>query len=273
MTWCAAADKRLDDLGNPGFRGDGFHAPFQVGDKFAAFEDSLLFVDPAGRGKDETAYAVVKTLNGRIFLMEVGGFTGGYERETLEAIARKAKRHKVKRVVAEDDFGDGMFGALLRPVLAAIYQCGLEGVKVDRIQKELRIIRDLEPVVDSHRLVVVPSAVEADRKPLPGVPAERQHEYSLFYQLTHLTKDKGCLAHDDRLDALAGAVKCLQTTVETDSEKNKSRIERDLLGKAAWEEAVKLGLVKGLKKPNLLPPHAQGSVRARPSAGSTVTWL
>jgi hypothetical protein len=31
-------------------------------------------------------------------------------------------------------------------------------------------------------------------------------KYSLFYQMTRITKDRGALIHDDRLDALAMAV-------------------------------------------------------------------
>ena len=48
----------------------------------------------------------------------------------------------------------------------------------------------------------------------------------LFYQLTRLTKDKGCLAHDDRLDVVAMAVKywldVLNLSAEDEYEKKKS---------------------------------------------------
>jgi len=33
--------------------------------------------DPSGRGKDETSYAVIKYLHGRLFLLDAGGFRGG----------------------------------------------------------------------------------------------------------------------------------------------------------------------------------------------------
>jgi len=45
-----------------------------------------MFVDPSGRGKDETAYAVVKQLHGRLFLTASGGFRAGYDEETLRKI-------------------------------------------------------------------------------------------------------------------------------------------------------------------------------------------
>ncbi len=35
---------------------------------------------------------------------------------------------------------------------------------------------------------------------------EKDPQYSLIYQMTRLSRDKGALAHDDRLDALEGAV-------------------------------------------------------------------
>ena len=36
---------------------------------------------------------------------------------------------------------------------------------------------------------------------------EMNQQYSLFYQLTRLSRDRGSLAHDDRLDAVTMAVK------------------------------------------------------------------
>jgi hypothetical protein len=39
---------------------------------------------------------------------------------------------------------------------------------------------------------------------------------SLLYQLTHLTKDRGALTHDDRIDAVAGAVAHFQLAMMMD---------------------------------------------------------
>jgi len=36
--------------------------------------------------------------------------------------------------------------------------------------------------------------------------ATEDRNYSFLYQLTHLTKDRGALTHDDRVDAVAGVV-------------------------------------------------------------------
>jgi hypothetical protein len=40
--------------------------------------------------------------------------------------------------------------------------------------------------------------------------------YSFLYQLTHLTKDRGALTHDDRIDAVAGAVAHFQRAMMMD---------------------------------------------------------
>jgi hypothetical protein len=43
----------------------------------APYEANVMFVDPSGRGKDETAYAIVKLLHGRLFRVASGRYLGG----------------------------------------------------------------------------------------------------------------------------------------------------------------------------------------------------
>ena len=66
-------------------------------------------------------------------------------------------------------------------------------------QKELRIIDTLEPVMNQHRLCVSTQVVTDDR-PQPGEGGEH---FRLFHQLTRVTRERGCLVHDDRLDCVA----------------------------------------------------------------------
>ena len=46
--------------------------------------------------------------------------------------------------------------------------------------------------------------------------ATEDRNYSFLYQLTHLTKDRGALTHDDRVDAVAGAVAHFQQAMMMD---------------------------------------------------------
>jgi hypothetical protein len=87
------------------------------------------------------------------------------------------------------------------------------------IQKERRIIDTLEPVMNQHRLVVDPQVIEKDIQTVRNYPSESQAKYMLFHQMTRITKDKGALIHDDRLDALQMAVGYWVEQMATDADK------------------------------------------------------
>ncbi|HSZ58094.1 MAG TPA: hypothetical protein VK797_20695 [Tepidisphaeraceae bacterium] len=124
---------------------------------------ALMTVDPAGTGTDETTYTITKTLHGLVFLLDAGGFPPGqgHSIETLEGLAKLAERYKVNKILVEANFGDGMFAKLLQPHLTARYPVGVEEVK-HNVQKERRICDTLEPVIQSHRLVVNADLVRRD---------------------------------------------------------------------------------------------------------------
>lgn len=212
IVWASSPDQVIKDLPNVGFAGDRLYRPFCVsgdqgvdGSRHAPYTGSVIFVDPSGRGKDETSYAVVKMLNGQLFLVDCGGFLGGYETETLEALATIAWRHKVNYIRIESNFGDGMFEQLFKPVLKKKHPCTTEGIHVSG-QKEARIIDTLAPVMQSHKLVIDSDVIQRDYDSTKHLPDEVAQKYQLMYQMTHITRQRGALVHDDRLDALAGAV-------------------------------------------------------------------
>lgn len=211
------ADKQLP---NQGYRGDSLQRAMRTQGEFIAFQEKLMYIDPSGRGTDETAFVVIGRLNGFLWLLKHGGTRQGYTPETLKMLAGVAKEYKVNRVVTEDNFGDGMFRTLFQPVLFETYKCGLEGHKVpNTVHKAKRIADALEPVVSSHRLVVHPRCFEEDMQEQPGVKPEEAHVYRLWYQFTRVTREKDCIPKDDRLDALAGAVTLLSDTLQINSEK------------------------------------------------------
>jgi len=73
-------------------------------------------------------------------------------------------------------------------------------------QKEKRIIDTLEPVMNQHRLVVNQSLITKDFRSTDHLPTEEALSYQLFYQMTRITRQRGALIRDDRLDAVAMAV-------------------------------------------------------------------
>lgn len=199
----SAKEQQLTMYRNLGFTGDRLHKPLWFDkDNWASYEGSVMFVDPSGRGMDQTGYAVVKQLHGYLFATDVGGFYGGYDENTLIQLAKVAAREKVNLIIIESNFGDGMFSKLFQPILHKYHKCRIEEQRASK-QKELRIIDILEPVMNRHKLILDDSVV---RKEIKMVDEDsKQLSYNLFYQMTRLTKDKGALKHDDKLDALAGA--------------------------------------------------------------------
>lgn len=224
LVWSSGAEYRINDLPTVGFSGDYYHRPAFIHGDWIEFQGCVMFVDPSGRGMDETAYAIVAQLNGNLFVLEVGAFREGYTEPVLEGLAQAAKRQKVKLILLEDQFGQGMLQSLLQPYLRNIYPCTIEPVR-SNMQKERRIINALEPVLNQHRLIINRSVVEKDSQPRDDDPIETALAYQLFHQMTHLTVDKNCLQHDDRLDALAGAIEYWNESLAIDE--NRAIKERE----------------------------------------------
>lgn len=237
LAWGASPDLVLPDLPNVGLSGDRWHRPWMVStdhQEWAPYQGTVMFIDPSGTGADEASYVVLSFLHGNLFLRDVGGFLHGYSPETLQGFADAAKFNGVNTALIEENFGDGMFGELLKPYLAKTHPCSVESVKHTR-QKELRIIDTLAPVLAQHRLIVDPKAIEKDYRSVESYPSDQKHTYRLFHQLTRVTRDKGALKQDGRLDALAGAVGFFADRMARDQEK-------------AAQEAKDLALEEELRK-------------------------
>ena len=207
----------VKDIPNLGMRGDRFYEPFKLTGDWVDYSGSVMAIDPSGRGSDETSYCVLKMLNGFLYCPDVGGVDGGYSGQTLESLVSIAKKNKVNYVLVESNFGDGMFSELIKPYFAKAYPVTLEEVRHSK-QKELRIIDTLEPVMNQHRLVFDKEVIQKDYDSIQKYPNDIAQRYSLFYQMTRITKDRGALAHDDRLDALAMAANYWVEQMATDAD-------------------------------------------------------
>ena len=207
----------VKDVPNLGMRGDRFYEPFKLTGDWVDYSGSVMAIDPSGRGSDETSYCVLKMLNGFLYCPDAGGVEGGYSGQTLESLVDIAKRNKVNYVLVESNFGDGMFSELIKPYFTKAYPVTLEEVRHSK-QKELRIIDTLEPVMNQHRLVFDKDVIQKDYDSIQKYPNDIAQRYSLFYQMTRITKDRGALAHDDRLDALAMATTYWVEQMATDAD-------------------------------------------------------
>ena len=218
--------KPMSDLPNVGLSGDKFYAPEDTVGR-NKYTGSVLAIDPSGRGSDETAYAIVKMLNGFLYVVDAGGIEGGYSSDTLQHLADLAKIHTVNLVLIESNFGDGMFTELLKPYMTKTYPCTMEEVR-HNTQKEKRIIDTLEPIMNQHRLVVDPKVIQKDYDSVQNMPPEKGIKYMMTYQLTRITKQRGALAHDDRLDVLAMACQYWVDQMAADAD-NQIQVRKDEL--------------------------------------------
>ena len=206
--WASSAEHIVCQQFTVGLQGDRYHQPAWYSPDVAAYENTLMFVDPSGRGKDETAYVVLKLLHGRIFLVAAGGFLGdGYSPEVLKKLLSVAKKYNAPQILSEPNFGGGMFSKLLQSTAQSEgFSIGAEDAEWSTTQKEARIIDTLEPVMNQHRLIVCPSVIESDYNSTLKYDGDNAPHYRLFYQLTRMVKEKGALPYDDRLDCLAMGV-------------------------------------------------------------------
>ena len=105
-----------------------------------------------------------------------------------------------------------MFAKLLQAALKrAEYRCSVQEVTHSK-QKEMRIADTLEPLMQQHRLVMCQTVINKDYDTAPEIT------YSLMWQMTRLTRERGSLPHDDRLDALAMAVNFWTEQMAQDNE-------------------------------------------------------
>lgn len=237
-SWANGIQQRLQDIPCVAMKGDMYYAPLSRSPETMPYTGTVMAIDPSGRGKDESSYAIMKSLNGYLFLMDVGGFEEGYSDLTLTKMAQLAKFWEVNEVVVEANFGDGMFTKVMTPIFSKIHPCAITEIKNTK-QKELRIIDTLEPVLMRHKLIVNRSVIENDYRRY-----ETNQAYSLIYQMTRMCRDKNAIAHDDRLDAVTMAASYWLDNMDVDFDRLPEVSEMEL------EDWINDGLLKRAEPTN-----------------------
>ena len=203
-----------------GLTGDRWYNAVYMDQRWAEYENSILYVDPAGRGEDQTGYCVARILNGIIHIVECDGLEGGHSDDTLVRLATIAAQYGVKTVVVESNWGDGMYGKLLQPHLARLAGSVAVEEKRNKGQKEMRIIDTLEPAMAQHRICVSTKVAR---------------NATLGNQISRITRDKDSLRHDDQVESMAGAVAWFKDILALDSGDRVDTLERLQMEKMAKE--------------------------------------
>lgn len=182
-------------------------------------KDRLMYIDPAGGGGDEIGFAVTFAVGPFIHVMDVGGLTGGLIQENSDILIEVIKELSVSRILVESNMGHGLFEINLR---AALETAGLKVPVTGEYstgQKERRIIDSMVSALQRHRIVLHKRVFDSDRKYGLRHNAANRSNFSVFHQLHNITTDRDSLVHDDRLEALAGAIRMHKHALAVDADK------------------------------------------------------
>lgn len=246
VAWSSMKDYRIDDINVDCKGGDHIFRPLEVAD-FGKPDSVKCYVDPAGSGKDETTWTIAAVRASRVFLLHQGASLEGSSDSVLQEIAEACKKWKTNEIVIESNFGMGMFGALLRPKLSEIkFNVTITEERVGNKQKEVRILDSLQPLMGNHRLIVNAGVLRDDyHVDYKQVEDGKKRFYRLTYQMTRITRTKGAIAHDDRVDGLSGVVRRFIEFMRIET----AEAEKDIAARA-WDKEIEK-LIAARKKQGL----------------------
>jgi hypothetical protein len=148
--------------------------------------------------------------------MEITGIPGGTHPRKLKQIVQLAVKWDVHDCIVERNYG----GDAWPNALAAAFADAEHPMSIDTVwatgQKELRIIDALEPVMGFHKLILNASIPQSDVLAMQKYATEHQKLYSLLFQMKYITRDRGALIHDDRLESLSQGVAHLMKVIKQD---------------------------------------------------------
>lgn len=189
------------------------------------YQHKIMVVDPAGNGGDEVAFACGGALNSYIHLFGVGGLQGGLSEENCNVLIDYCEEFGITDIVMEANMGHGTASMVLLNIIAKrkLTHIGVRDIYA-KGQKERRIIDTLGPVFRRHKFVLHERAIEMDTEYLSQYSRDKRNLYSLLFQLSGITYDRGSLAKDDRADAVAHLVNELKGYLSADEEKEAEKL-------------------------------------------------
>ena len=215
------------DLPMVGFHSDMIYEAVVLPEpEWVPYDRIIMSIDPSGRGRDETGYAILASMGGYLFLLDAGGVPSHSDKD-CHKLLDAAQKYKVSAIYVEPNYGGGTFASLLTAHMKTHgYLCSIMDSEWARGNKEQRILETLVPVVQSHRLVVDRDLFNRDFRSVSHLPEDEAFGYRLFYQMTHLTGRKGDIPHDDRVESVAIAVAEMSRLLGDRAEDAAARRER-----------------------------------------------
>lgn len=182
--------------------------PVPVECQYVPPKQVMMYIDPAGGGADELAFACSTAVGPYVHVLDVGGLRGGLSGDNPGILCDVVRELGVTSITVESNMGHGLFEINLRGELAKVGlgHVGVQG-EYSTGQKERRIIDSLVSPMQRHRVVLHKRVFDSDAKYGKQHSQDSRTQYSMFYQLANITTDRNSLPKDDRLEAMAGAVR------------------------------------------------------------------
>jgi len=144
--------------------GTKMYHPVTAHSRFVAPKEIFCYIDPAGGGSDELAFAIGCSIGPYIHILDVGGFKGGLAGDNPDKLCKVIHDLKVGAVLVESNMGHGLFEINLRAefekerldedgVPYNLKAVGIAG-EYSTGQKERRIIDSLVSPMQRHRVVI-----------------------------------------------------------------------------------------------------------------------
>lgn len=209
--------------------GTKMYHPLTANSRFVPPKDIFMYIDPAGGGSDELAFAASCAVGPYIHVLDVGGLKGGLAGDNPAVLCEVIRELGVTHILVESNMGHGLFEINLRAELAKVREdkdgnlyclsnVGVTG-EYSTGQKEKRIIDSLVSPMQRHRIVLHKRVFESDVRYNKQHNIDSRQQYSLFYQISNITTDRQSLTKDDRIEAMAGAVRHFKGILAVDENK------------------------------------------------------
>lgn len=224
LFYVAAPQNRVQSVPDP-VKQEVLYSLAGSGQLLLPYQHKIMVVDPAGNGGDEVAFACGGALNSYIHLFGVGGLQGGLSEENCNVLIDYCEEFGITDIVMEANMGHGTASMVLLNIIAKrkLTHIGVRDIYA-KGQKERRIIDTLGPVFRRHKFVLHERAIEMDTEYLSQYSRDKRNLYSLLFQLSGITYDRGSLAKDDRADAVAHLVNELKGYLSADEEKEAEKL-------------------------------------------------
>ena len=206
-----------------GLDGDLWYESMDIGED-RKYQYTIMALDPSGKnvGSDAFACVILSVIGSNIYIRHIYSNIDGLTPEMNNKLIQMCIDYEVNEIFVEDK--DGSYTDLLNMIIRDHWTCGVHKTwPGGNMHKEDRIIKWIAPVLNSHKLAITRSIIGLDINNSKNMTLNTRstggaHDYSLFYQLTHIYNEKNALVHDDMVDCLAMGIHELQQFIGINQE-------------------------------------------------------